>query len=130
MLTFWQDTVHPGGDIGFFVCLSACVYLSVYKRHFMFISIVMCLFLAAADLPLYFSQSPGTEPPFSHWPLVFTLVVLTVAAFSRNVTPAIFEGLLYNIIFLFLLFHNYISTMKYATLIVCLNCMIGSLCIN
>jgi len=31
MLTFWQDTVHPGGDIGLFVCLSVCLSPSSHK---------------------------------------------------------------------------------------------------
>ena len=42
-----------------------------------------------------FPLSLGTDPLFSHWPLVSTIAVLTIAAFSRNLTPMIFEGLLY-----------------------------------
>ena len=70
------------------------VYFNVdmlYICIYMFISIVMCLFMAAIDLP----RCPGTEPPSSHWPLVSWITVSTIATFSRNLTPVILNGFLY-----------------------------------
>ena len=46
-------------------------------------------------LPVCLCVCPGTDAAFSHWPLVCTIAALTITEFSRNLTSAIFEDLLY-----------------------------------
>ena len=52
------------------------------------------LFLAAAHLPQYFLEAQESNHPIFQLALCFHHHGLTIAAFSRNITTTIFEGLL------------------------------------